>query len=349
MNKYPYKNESNVLDSLYNILIYIYNIFFTVFSSFNKLQFLNKLFIIFLILLFITILFNTSNNVSNYYLLENYNNIDTNEKYVKKVDTDIYDNFYSKYYDAIHLNKKRNEYELEQIKKLSNKKTTDKILDIGCGTGYTVNIFNDLNYNIEGLDLSEDMISKAQSNYPKCKFILGDILTSNFLDFDAYSHILCLGKTIYEIKEKNIFFENCSSILSKDGFLIIHLVDRNKFKPYVQNKDSDTLYDPEKYGKKVTEMIVKFDNDNEFISKYKIINSDNNNQIDSTITPYASYNEKFSNFKTHNTRENEINLYMPETIKILNLAKSKNFKFLKKIDLQAVDYNNEYLYIFKKI
>ena len=41
------------------------------------------------------------------------------------------------------------------------------------------------------------------------------------------------------------------------------------------------------------------------------------------LSLYAVYNEKFTNFKTNNIRENEINLYMPTTIRILNLAKSK--------------------------
>ena len=318
-------------------------------NSFYKLNMINKLFLIFLIFLFMIVVFNSFNNIPEFYSLEGFENNENNEKYVKKVDADAYDKFYSKYYDAIHLNKKRNEYELEQIKKLSKKESGNKILDIGCGTGYSVKIFNDAKYDIVGLDKSEDMISKAESNYPKCEFINDDFLKSNMFDYDSYSHILCLGKTIYEIKDKEVFFENCSSILSKDGFLIINLVDRENFKPYVQNKDKDTLYDPEKYGKKVNEIIVKFDENSEFMSKYKVKDLENNNVVDSSVTPYAVYNEKFSNFKTHNIRENEINLYMPTTTKILNLAKAKDYKLLKKIDLKPVGHNYEYLYVFKKL
>ena len=318
-------------------------------NSFNKLSMINKLFLIFLIFLFMIVVFNSFNNIPEFYSLEGFENNENNEKFVKKVDGDVYDNFYSKYYDAIHLNKKRNEYELEQIKKLSKKESGNKILDIGCGTGYSVKIFTDAKYDIVGLDKSEAMISKAESNYPKCEFMVEDFLTSKMLDYDSYSHILCLGKTIYEIKDKELFFENCSSILSKDGFLIINLVDRENFKPFVQNKDKDTLYDPEKYGKKVNEIIVKFDENSEFMSKYKVKKLENNNAIDSSVTPYAVYNEKFSNFKTHNIRENEINLYMPETTKILNLAKAKDYKLLKKIDLKPIGHNYEYLYVFKKL
>ena len=321
-------------------------------NSFNKLNLINKLFIIFLILLFISCIFNSFNNIPDYYSLENFTfSINDGKKYEKKIDNNVYDLFYSKYYDAIHLNKDRNMYEFKEIKKISKKDNNIKILDVGCGTGYTVKIFQENNYNILGLDKSEAMISKAKSNYSNCEFIVNDILKSNIFDYEIFSHILCLGKTIYEIKDKETFFENCYSILSKNGLLIINLINRDKFKPYVQNKDSNTLYDPEKYRKKVNEIIVKFDKNNEFISKYKLKNlnvSKNNNKTDNSVTPFAMYNEKFSNFKTNQTRENEINLYMPEINKIIDLAIAKNFVLFKKIKLEPINYNNEYLYIFKK-
>jgi 2-polyprenyl-3-methyl-5-hydroxy-6-metoxy-1,4-benzoquinol methylase len=323
------------------------------FNSFIKLTLINKLFLIFLILLFMTVIFNSYNNIPEFHSLQGFKNNENNEKYVKKIDTDVYDSLYSESYDTIYLNKKRNNYELEQIKKILKNESEHKILDVGSGTGYTVKIFTDAGYDIVGLDKSEAVISKAESNYPKCEFIVQDFLTSNMFDYHSFSHILCLGKTIYEIKNKELFFEKCNSILSKDGFLIINLVDREKFKPFVQNKDKNTLYDPEKYGKKVTELIVKFDKNSEFISKYKLKNLENNlennNATDSSVTPYAIYNEKFTNFKTHNIRENEINLYMPITTKILNLAKAKDYILFKKIDLKPAGYNHEYLYVFKKL
>ena len=98
------------------------------------------------------------------------------------------------------MNKKRHEYELEEIKKLIENESNNKILDVGCGTGYSVKIFKDANYDIVGLDKSESMISKARSNYPECEFINNDFLANNILDYNSYSYILCLGKTIYEIK-----------------------------------------------------------------------------------------------------------------------------------------------------
>ena len=313
-------------------------------TSLNNSKAITKLFLLFLILLFMCCLFD-SFNTSNISLLESFDN---NKKYVKKTDDAVYDKFYSKYYDSIHLNKPRHEFEFNKITSLSKKTNDTKILDVGCGTGYTVKVFNDKKYNITGLDKSAAMISYAKKNYPKCEFITNDITDANILDYLSYSHILCLGKTIYEIKDKVAFFENCFSLLSNDGYLIINLTDRDKFNPFVQNKNSNTLYDPEKYGKKISELIVKFDKDNEYMSKYKVLNTNNNNTVDSDATPYAVYNEKFSNYKSHTVRENEINLYMPITTKILNLAKSKDFNLYKKFDLKEIGYTNEYIYVFKK-
>jgi 2-polyprenyl-3-methyl-5-hydroxy-6-metoxy-1,4-benzoquinol methylase len=311
-------------------------------KSLNNTAAITKLFLLFLILLFMCCLFNSFDAS----MVESFDN---NKKYEKKLDGDAYDNFYSKHYDPIHLNTARHEFEFDKITSLSKKDKITKILDVGCGTGYMVNVFNDNKYDIIGLDKSEDMISYAEKTYPKCEFITNDITENNILELNSYTHVLCLGKTIYEIKDKEAFFENCFSLLSNDGFLIINLVDREKFNPYVQNKNSDTLYDPEKYGKKVSELIVKFDKDNEYISKYKVLNTENDNTTDTDATPYAMYNEKFSNYKLHTVRENEINLYMPITTKILNLAKSKDFKLYKKLDLKEIGHSNEYMYVFKKL
>lgn len=338
-----------------------YKIINKTFTSLNNLNLVTKLFVTFLILLIMTCVFDSFKNISEINPLENFANNENKEKYEKKLDNKAYDKFYSKYYDAIHLNKKRCELELKHITSLEKKTRSTKILDVGCGTGYTVKLFHDKAYDIIGLDQSEDMISKAQSNYPKCEFVTNNILTSNIFDFDSFTHILCLGKTIYEIKDKESFFDNCVSLLSKDGYLIINLVNRNLFKPYVQNKDKDTLYDPEEYGKKVSELIVKFDKNNEFESKYKVkkyVQKDKNkdkdkdkayNFVNNTAIPYSVYNEKFTNYKLHTIRENEFNLYMPETKTILNLAKSKDLELLKKFELSSSGHTDEYLYVFKKI
>ena len=48
-----------------------------------------------------------------------------------------------------------------------------RILDLGCGTGKLLSALNP-SYGV-GVDISSNMISIAQKNYPKHEFIIGDI------------------------------------------------------------------------------------------------------------------------------------------------------------------------------
>ncbi len=316
-------------------------------KAFNKLDFIKKLLVLFLILVFSFIILNNFNNLSDQHIFENFE--DSSEtgsnknNFIIKTDNKIFDTFYAKYYDSLHLNKKRNDFEINKIVNIGKKNKYTKILDIGCGTGYHVNALQKKKYSVLGLDQSEAMVIKAKEKYPNCEFLQGDILNNSLFDYNTFTHILCLGQTIYYIKNKNKFFENCYSLLAEGGYLIVHLVNRNLFRPYISPDDSTVVYDPEKYQeKKVTQTIVKFDKNNEYISNYVELNSTNDS------LPYSVYKEKFQNFSTNNIRKNEINLYMPELTKILSIAKSKGFKFHKKIAMNYVNYNNQYLYVFKK-
>ena len=338
-----------MLNKIHQILNKICKIFDRSIKSFGKLELLHKLFIIFLILMFALIISNNFDNNISYYNIESYDNFEDhvlNKKnnFEIKKQNDIYDQFYAKYYDSIHLNKTKNDFEIGKILSLEKKNKYTKILDVGCGTGYHVNSLYKKKYDVIGVDQSEAMISKAEENYPKCEFIEGNILNNNLFDYGTFTHILCLGRTIYLIKNKATFFENCYSLLNDGGYLIVHLVDRNLFKPYVNDNTNKVLYDPEKYGKTVNNMIVKFNKNMEFFSNYE----KNSNYSTNSNEPYSSFNEKFENYKNHSVRKNEINLYIPELSKVISIAKSKGLKVYKKFNMEPVNYKNEYLYVFRK-
>ena len=324
-------------------------------KSFNKLTSLQKIVFVFLILVFAFIIINnfgTNKNYYNYY--ENYKNnnknnfqdtiLDQNNYFEVKRDDELYDDFYSRYYDSIHLNKKKNNFEIGKIIDLEKKTNNTKILDVGCGTGYHVNQLTNKSYDIVGLDQSKDMIVKAQDKYPKCEFVEGNILNNNIFDYGSFSHVMCLGRTLYLIKNKAQFFENCHSLLADRGLLIVDLAERNSFKPFVSSGEKNVLYDPEKYGKPPMQLIVKFNKDLEFISDFE---KNKNFEKDSEL-PYATFKEKFKNFNTNSVRKNELDMYILEASEIVNIAKSKGFELYKKISMSPVNYGNENLYVFRK-
>jgi SAM-dependent methyltransferase len=211
-------------------------------------------------------------------------------------------------------------------------------------------MLNKMKYDVIGLDKSKNMIEKAQSKYNNCEFIQGDILKNNLFDYNSFTHLLCLNKTFYIIKDKELFFENCALLLSPNGILIIHLLTRDKFKPFILPKDNTILYNPEDHNNSITKTIIKFDSNLEYLCNYEILNTKSDSEtFDYFNEPYSCYQEKFENFETHNIRKNLINLYMPSIDEILKLAKAKGFAMKDKKSLDSVGHSDEYLFIFKKI
>ena len=298
------------------------------------------LFVIFLILLFCVMVsnkFGKPNSVEGYSTDPLYQ-----QNYFElKRDDDAYDAVYAKYYDTIHLDKAKYDYEIGKIGPLLANSSAF-VLDVGCGTGYHANKMRTdfKKATVVGLDKSSDMLDKAKTNYPKCEFMQGDIL-DNKLDLDNYTHITCLNNTIYGLDntQKARFFENCYSILRDNGVLVLHLVDPDKFKPFSQSSASKEVYNPEKYGKPADSLIVKFSDSIEYISKYEVLKETTENK------PYAVYKEKIENFDKNSVWKNEINMYLLPIKDIVVMANAKGFELHEKISL-GPEYPNEYLFFF---
>ena len=326
-------------------------VLYKTYKNFKRLKSLQKLFLLFLILTFLFILVNNFGNSVKPYNYEGFKNnklniLDESNFFELKRDMEMYDDFYSNYYDNIHLNEKKNNYEIGKVIDLEKKNKFTKILDVGCGTGNHVHLLNKKSYDVIGIDKSKSMIEKANTNYPKCEFIKGDFLKGDVLDYNSFSHILCLGRTIYLMKDKDKdkFFENCYTLLMDNGLLIINLVNKEKFNPYIINTDK-VLFNSSDFGKQPKQHIVKFSNEFEYISDY-VVNENNNNK--NPNIPYATYKEKFENFKTHSVRKNELNMYMLSIDEIVSKAKSKGFELKEKIDMKEAGFKNDFLYVFKK-
>jgi SAM-dependent methyltransferase len=340
------------LEKLYKILYKSYN-------DLLNLTLLHKLFLFFLILIFFLLL---NNKRSNY---ENYEDMTSGKKFETKYDDAIYDSFYVTYYDALYSNKECNVEQLKLIITYAKNNKFVKFLDIGCGTGYHVHMLNKMKYNVTGLDKSQAMINKAKLKYADCTFVVGDFLQNNLFDYANFTHLLCLNKTFYSFKDKELFFEKSSLLLNADGLLIIHIVDRNTFSPFVISKNDKTvlfntndlnLNENKNDNKTLSLNIVKINNNLEYISEYKILDKNIIKHKDETInvindiekTPFSCYDEKFTNLETNAVRKQVINLYIPTIDEIITMAKSKDFKVKDKKPLHTCGINTEFLLILKK-
>jgi len=259
------------------------------------------------------------------------------DKFLFKKGESIYDDFYSSIYDYLVFNSVKNDFEIGSIINTTNPDTTSVIVDIGCGTGHHVAKLAETDLNVLGIDISPSMINHAKENYPGLNFKVGNALDSHILKYNTVTHILCLYFTIYYFKNKRQFFDNCMDWLMPGGYLIVHLVDRERFDPILPPGNPLYIVSPQKYAKeRITKTKVTF---NEFV-----YNSNFNFDKDSNI---ATFDEKFK-FKDGNVRKQQQELFMEDTSDIVNIAQECGFILEGKINLVKCAYENQYLYVFVK-
>lgn len=267
--------------------------------------------------------------------IENFE--DSNKKFITKNNENLYDDFYVDYYDQLVFSKVKNDYEIGTI--ISNAKLNkqSKILDIGSGTGHHVKSLNAHGYNVIGIDKSKAMIQKAKNIYPDQKYKIGNALDSMLFMDNNFTHILCLYFTIYYMKDKKLFFNNCYKWLMPGGYLVIHLVNRDKFNPILPAGDPLFMVSPQKYSKKrITNTIVKFNNNNTYKSNFNYLPKEN----------LGIMKETFNNQKT--IRQQEHKLYMPSQKEVLNHAKDIGFILLSQTNMNKVQYDDQFLYVLYK-
>ena len=259
-----------------------------------------------------------------------------NTKFETKENNDIYDHFYSNIYDSLVLNNHKNAYEISLIENNLSPNKYSSFLDIGCGTGHHVAALNQLKYKAVGMDLSKAMVNKAKQNYPDSTYIQGDALKGVTFYPNEFTHILCLYFTIYLFKNKKLFFQNCYTWLKPGGYLVIHLVNKEKFDPIMPAADVLSRVDPQKYSKKrLTTSSVVFDD-----YKYKSDFSLKNNT--------ATLTEIFKNKKDKSVRKNNHVLFMTPQKNILSTAQAAGFIVVEQYQMTDIQYYNQFIYILQK-
>ena len=295
-------------------------------SNFGKI-------LIFIALLLITIVFFKSIEIPNF----GVEGFHSQGKFLFKSGDEVYDDFYANIYDYLVFNNIKNAYEIGEIINKTGADETSVILDVGCGTGHHVDLLSQQNLKVVGIDISPSMIQKAKTNFPDKDFSVANALDGTQFNYNVFTHILCLYFTIYYFPDKRQFFDNCMDWLMPGGYLIVHLVDREKFDPILPPGNPLYIVSPQKYAKeRITTTKVTF-NDFVYNSDFKFDKSTN----------IATFDEKFK-FNNGNVRKQEQKLYMEDTQDILTIAQQSGFILQGKIDLVTCAYDSQYLYILVK-
>lgn len=284
------------------------------------------------------------------------------DKYKVYENDAIYDSFYADIYDELFIQPSKIEAEVDEIIHITgalegsdDDKKKFKICDLGSGRGHHVHELKKKGaMSVVGCDKSEAMLQNAKDLYPKCKFIQGDFMKPMLFSEEEFNVLTCFYFTVYYAKDKRAFFQNCYKWLKPEGYLILHLVDRNHFDPVVPGGKPLFIVSPQTYAnERITNSLVKFRS-----FQYK---------SDFTAPPPPSkkgggggggggageknigkFVEKITDDKTGKVRENIHTYYMPTNREMLDIAKEVGFTVTGQVDLVHVLNEYQYLFILKK-
>ena len=261
------------------------------------------------------------------------------EKFVLKENEEVFDDFYVDYYDDLTHDSYKNSFEIKEIlqtTKIRPKNAT--VLDVGCGTGHQCQLLHKQGAKVYGIDKSNAMIKRSHKLHKNIDFRQADALDSITFPPNSFNLINCLYFTIYYIKDKKLFLQNCFNWLKPQGYLALHLVNKDMFNPILNVADPLVMVSPQKYAKeRITNSIVKF-NDMTYKADFKYKKGDKE----------AIFEETFKDDTTGNVRKNIHNFSMPSQKEILSIAKSCGFVMKGYIDMVACQYEYQYIYILYK-
>jgi len=300
-------------------------------KKFNDFSMIEKILILFFILLIISLFCQFSRN-----RIEGFQDIN-NKIEIKDIET-LNDDFYTKVFDVLTFNKIVSDFEVGNI--ITNTQPTERsiILDVGSQSGYLVNLFKEYTPNVIGVEKSKKLIDMAKKRYPSCenKFLNDDILNNHLFHQNSFTHIFCLNLNFYYIENKKQFLENCFTWLIPGGYVAINLVPEEKLnaKNNILNIRKNVYPDFVDPSLLLSDSI-KF---TDFVYKPKFKKLDSERMM---------FSEKFS-FNNGKIRNQETMLYIKSIDDTIKIAKYLGFIILKQFSIKDKSGISSFLYIFQK-
>jgi trans-aconitate methyltransferase len=97
---------------------------------------------------------------------------------------------------------------------LLDAKASERILDIGCGTGHLTSQIAAKGAQVTGVDRSPEMIRQAQEKYPELHF---EVMDATQLDFPDKFDAVFSNATLHWIKEPDRVVAGIAAVLQPDG------------------------------------------------------------------------------------------------------------------------------------
>ena len=320
----------------------------------------------FIIITIVAVIISMSNNVnrgSNIITaegFENYNCRDCNQSntFDNSIDN-TFDKEYIQLYENVIKDTNRDTRTIEYIIGKTNIDMRGLVVNIGCKTG-SINKYLKHHYNIDsiGLDRSPEMIDyclkQQDGNLNGVNYDILDIATLDSIAFGynkPVSHIISLNREIYYYDNIGLFFEQCYRLLEIGGYLIIDLIDHDRFNT-TSVYSRINHFNPNNLSiKRINDSVLRF-NDIVYNTRYRMYPNNNEKYLKNSNLGKAWLTETVTNPKTNGVREYIHSLNVITRQEIEEIANKYDFDLINMVnlskDLGLEYYNDEYLYIFQK-
>lgn len=265
-----------------------------------------------------------------------YEGFTQSKPFTLKMDENVYDNFYVEIYDDIHNREELSKKDYERVLETTMPNKESYILDVGSGTGGMLNALTENGYNSCGVDKSESMVKKSKEKYPNIEVNHKDVTNSIIFDRGTFTHICCMDFTFYEINDKEKFLKNSNYWLKPNGYLILHLVEREKYNPIVEGANPLLNDNPQEYlDKRLEKAKINFI-DFEY-NQHMIFNEKTNDVL---------FKESFCDSITKNIRQNERLMKMDNIDEIIKVC--RRCGFIVKGQYGFLNDKWQFIYILEK-
>jgi trans-aconitate methyltransferase len=108
----------------------------------------------------------------------------------------------------------------EDVVQLLNPRQGERILDLGCGTGYLTNLIAQAGARVIGIDNSTAMIERAQAAYPDLDF---RVLSANDFHFDPPFDAVFSNAVLHWVLDKETAIDHIYHALRPGGRLVLEM------------------------------------------------------------------------------------------------------------------------------
>ena len=114
----------------------------------------------------------------------------------------------------------------------------ERILDLGCGTGYLTNIIALSGAEVVGIDSSLEMISKAKLQYPELKF---KVQSATEFHFDEPFNAIFSNAVLHWVLEKEKAIECLYRNLKRSGRLVLEMGGKHNVEKIINALQSNLI------------------------------------------------------------------------------------------------------------